>query len=82
MLRKALFLTAFMAFSLTAGAQINLYIGGNLQANYSWLRGDEATFEPGFGGGFSFVYWEFEYWFLKAGIDYQYRIAVCRRFAR
>ena len=26
--------------------------------------------EPGFGGGVSFVYWEYEYWFLKAGLDY------------
>lgn len=73
MIRRALFLAAFMAFSLTAGAQINLYVGGNLQANYSWLRGDEQTFKPGFGGGFSFVYWEHEYWFLKAGIDYTYK---------
>ena len=34
------------------------------------MRGDEATFQPGFGGGFSFVYWEYEYWFIKAGLDY------------
>ena len=70
MLKKALFLAVFLLCSLMATAQINLYVGGNLQGNYSILRGDEATFAPGFGGGFSFVYWEYEYWFLKAGIDY------------
>ena len=70
MIKRAVYMAVFLVFSLTAGAQINLYVGGNLQANYSWLRGDEHTFEPGFGGGFSFVYWEYEYWFLKAGIDY------------
>ena len=73
MLKRALFLAVFMAFSLSAGAQINLYIGGNLQANYSWLRGDEHSYEPGFGGGFSFAYWEHEYWFLKAGLNYSYK---------
>jgi hypothetical protein len=73
MLKRAVYLAAFLMVSLTAGAQINLYIGGNLQGNYSWLRGDEHTYEPGFGGGFSFVYWEHEYWFLKAGIDYNYK---------
>ncbi|TFH25987.1 MAG: hypothetical protein E4H10_08300 [Bacteroidia bacterium] len=73
MFKRAVYLAVFLMFSLTAGAQINLYVGGNLQANYSWLRGDEHTFEPGFGGGFSFVYWEYEYWFLKAGINYNYK---------
>jgi len=73
MLKRALYLAVFMAFSLSAGAQINLYIGGNLQANYSWLRGDEPSYEPGFGGGFSFAYWEHEYWFLKAGLNYSYK---------
>jgi hypothetical protein len=69
-LKHALFLVSFLSLSLAAEAQINLYVGGNLQGNYSWLRGDEHTFQAGFGGGFSFVYWEYEYWFLKAGIDY------------
>ena len=72
MFRKATFLVAFVLLSLTAGAQINIYLGGNLQGNYSWLRGEEHTYHPGFGGGLSFVYWEYEYWFLKAGIDYGY----------
>lgn len=61
----------FLAISLKA--QINLFLGGNLQGNYSWLRGDEQTFQPGFGGGISFVYWEYEYWFLKTGLDYTYK---------
>ncbi|MFO7933584.1 MAG: hypothetical protein R6U78_05830 [Bacteroidales bacterium] len=60
----------FLLISLNAGAQINIFLGGNLQGNYSWIRGDESTFKPGFGGGFSFVYWEYEYWFIKAGLDY------------
>jgi len=73
MLRKAVFLLYFLLVSVTLGAQINTFLGGNLQANYSWARGDEPTFSPGFGGGFSFVYWEYEYWFIKAGIDYYYK---------
>jgi len=73
MFKRAVYLAVFLMVSLTAGAQINMYVGGNLQANYSWLRGDEHTFEPGYGGGFSFVYWEYEYWFLKAGLDYNYK---------
>jgi hypothetical protein len=73
MMKRAVYLAVFLLFSLTAEAQINLYIGGNLQANASWLRGDEPGLKPGFGGGFSFVYWEFEYWFMKAGIDYNYK---------
>jgi hypothetical protein len=56
-----------------AEAQINIFLGGNLQGNYSWMKGEEQTFQPGFGGGFSFVYWEYEYWFLKAGLDYLHR---------
>lgn len=70
MLKRAIYLLTFLLLSITAGAQINIYLGGNLQGNYSWLRGEENTFEPGFGGGLSFVYWEYEYWFLKAGLDY------------
>jgi hypothetical protein len=70
---RILFLVAIGALSISAGAQINIYLGGNLQGNYSWIRGDEPVMQPGFGGGFSFVYWEYEYWFLKAGIDYNYK---------
>ena len=72
-LKRAIYLILFLSFSVTAGAQINIYLGGNLQGNYSWLRGEEHTFEPGFGGGFSFVYWEYEYWFLKVGLDYSHK---------
>lgn len=63
----------FLMVTSLAGAQINIYLGGNLQGNYSWIRGDENTFKPGFGGGFSFVYWEYEYWFFKAGLNYHYK---------
>lgn len=73
MLRRAVFMAALMLLVLGAKAQINLYVGGNLEANYSWVRGDDHTYEPGFGGGFSFVYWEFEYWFFKAGLSYTNR---------
>jgi hypothetical protein len=73
MIKRAAYLLVFLMVSISAGAQINLFMGGNLQANYSSLSGDESAFKPGFGGGFSFVYWEHEYWFMKAGLDYMYR---------
>ena len=73
MLKRAVYLAVFLLVSVVSQAQINVYMGGNLQGNVSWIRGDEATIEPGFGLGASFVYWEFEYWFLKAGIDYTNR---------
>ncbi len=76
-LKKILFPFVFLLFSLNAGAQINIYLGGNLQGNYSWIRGEEPKMKPGFGGGFSFVYWEHEYWFIKAGLDYTYRSSSC-----
>ncbi len=67
----------FLFAASTAGAQINIYFGGNLQGNYSWIRtNEEASFKPGFGGGFSFVYWEYEYWFIKAGLNYQYKAST------
>lgn len=72
-IKRALNLFFLLLFSAGAFSQINIYLGGNLQGNYSWVRGDEHTFRPGFGGGFSFVYWEYEYWFLKAGIDYSFK---------
>ena len=55
MFKKAVYLAVFFLISVSAQAQINVYMGGNLQGNYSWIRGDEQTMEPGFGGGFSFV---------------------------
>ena len=81
MFKRAIYLLAFLLLSVTAGAQINIYLGGNLQGDYSWLRGDEHTFKPGFGGGFSFVYWEYEYWFLKAGLDYNYKSSSSLEYA-
>lgn len=69
-LKKAVYLAVFLLVTVAGQAQINVYVGGNLQGNYSWIRGDEPTLEPGFGGGINFIYWEYEYWFLKAGIDY------------
>lgn len=68
--KRVVYILGFLLSASTAGAQINIYLGGNLQGNYSWIRGEETTFNPGFGGGLSFVYWEYEYWFIKAGIDY------------
>lgn len=76
-LKKILLPFVFLLFAFNAGAQINIYLGGNLQGNYSWIRGDEPKLKPGFGGGFSFVYWEYEYWFIKAGLDYTYRSSSC-----
>jgi len=73
MMKRAVYLLVFFFVSVAAQAQINVYLGGSLQGNYSWARGEEPTMEPGFGGGVSFIYWEYEYWFLKAGIDYIYR---------
>ena len=70
MLKRAVYLIVFLLVSVAGQAQINVYLGGNLQANYSWIRGGDASMEPGFGGGVNFVYWEYEYWFLKAGVNY------------
>ncbi len=72
-IKRAIYILGFLLLTSTAGAQINIYIGGNLQGNYSWIRSEETSFKPGFGGGFSFVYWEYEYWFMKAGLDYHYK---------
>ncbi len=72
-LKRAIYILCFLLFASTAGAQINIYLGGNLQGNYSWIRSEQTSYKPGFGGGFSFVYWEYEYWFIKAGVDYQYK---------
>lgn len=72
-MKKIFFLLLFANISLAVSAQINVYLGGNLQGNYSWMGGDESTFEPGFGGGVGFFYWEYEYWFFKTGIDYHFK---------
>jgi hypothetical protein len=61
-------------------AQVNLYVGGNLQGHYSWMRGDNPTLEPGFGGGFSFVYWEYEYWYVKTGVEYSMKSSSSLRY--
>jgi len=79
-LKRAIYLTAFLFFSIAIKAQINIYLGGNLHGNYSWIRGDDHTINPGFGGGFSFVYWEYEYWFIKAGFDYTYKSSSCLHY--
>jgi hypothetical protein len=73
MYKKAIDFTILLLTPIFARAQINVFMGGNLQGNYSWIRGDEPVLEFGFGGGLNFVYWEYEYWFLKAGLDYYNR---------
>lgn len=75
--KRSLYVFVMLLLSGSAAAQINLYLGGALQGNYSWIRGEEATFEPGVGAGFSFVYWEHEYWFLKAGLNYMFKSSSC-----
>lgn len=67
-----LILIAFFLFS-GAKAQINTFVGGNLQGSYSVVRENDASYKPGFGGGLNFYYWEYTYWFIKAGIDYSYK---------
>lgn len=73
MLKRAVYLLAFLLVSLAAEAQVNVFLGGSLQGNYSSIRGDEPTYNPGFGAGFTFIYWEYEYWFIKTGFDYYYK---------
>lgn len=80
MLKRAFYLLVFLFLSGTASAQINIYMGGTFQGNYSWIRGDEPTLNPGLGGGFSFIYWEFEYWFIKAGLNYNYQSSSCLEY--
>ena len=72
-LKRAIYILCLLFIASSAGAQINIFLGGNLQANYSWIRSEQTSFKPGFGGGFSFVYWEYEYWFIKAGVDYHHK---------
>lgn len=72
-MKKVVYIAAFLLLSITAGAQINIYSGANLQGNYSWIRGDQNTFKPGFGLGYTFVYWEYEYWFVKFGVNYTFK---------
>ncbi len=79
-LKRAVYLSALLFFSIAIEAQINIYLGGNLHGNYSWIRGDDHTFKPGFGGGFSFVYWEYDQWFIKAGLDYTYKSSSCLHY--
>ena len=71
--KRAFYLVVFLILSVASSAQINIFLGGNLNGNYSWIRGDEHTYEPGYGGGISLAYWEHEYWYLKAGLDYNRR---------
>ncbi len=78
--KQALIAAIFFFLGLTLQAQINLFLGGNLQGNYSWMRGEEVSLQPGFGGGVSFIYWEYEYWFLKTGIDYTHKTSSALRF--
>lgn len=70
MCKRIVYLAVFLLVSFSARAQINVFMGGNLQGHYSWIREDEPLQELGFGGGINLVYWEYEYWFLKAGLDY------------
>ena len=79
-LRRICFFAYIILISNTANAQVNIFLGGNVQGLYTSIRGDESTYEPGIGGGFSFVYWEYEYWFLKAGLDYAYKTSSCLHF--
>ena len=80
-IRRALYILVFLTLALPATAQINIYVGGNLQGNLSWIRGnDKAVMKPGLGGGFSFVYWEYEYWFIKAGLDYSYMASMSQEY--
>jgi len=76
-MKRVIYLLVFLFLSPTAKSQINIYLGGNLQVNSSWIRGDNPSLKPGFGGGFSFVYWEYETWFIKAGLDYTYKSSSC-----
>lgn len=71
--KKVFYLAVFLIVPVASLAQINVYLGGNLQGNYSWIRGDEPNLKPGYGAGVSLVYWEHEYWFLKSGLDYSRR---------
>ena len=73
MYKRTLYLIVLLLVPLAARAQINVFMGGSLQGNYSWIRGDEPQLDFGYGGGFTFVYWEYEYWFLKGGLDYYNR---------
>ena len=67
-------LSFFLLLSCIAlEAQINSYVGGNLQGLIGSVRSDSSTFKPGFGAGASFYYWEYDFWFFKAGIDYAYK---------
>lgn len=81
MLKRAIYVALFLFVSVAAHSQVNLYVGGNLQGNLSWIRGDEPALKPGFGGGASIIYWEYEYWFLKAGINYNHKSSTVLDYA-
>jgi len=75
-IKHVLILLLFLSLSVASSAQINVYVGGNLQGLYSGVRADQSSYKPGFGLGASFYYWEYEYWFFKAGFDYTFKSSL------
>lgn len=78
--KKVLITLSVIIVSSSIRAQINLFVGGSLQGSMNWLRGTGHTTEAGFGGGLTFVYWEYEYWFLKAGLDYHLKSSAIQDY--
>jgi len=56
---------------MLVSAQVSNYFGGALNSGISKIRKSTASVSYSFGGGFSYVLWEYPEWYLKTGLEFQ-----------
>ncbi|MFC2129311.1 hypothetical protein ACFLQX_00875 [Bacteroidota bacterium] len=68
--RRFTLIVCMLSIYMTSSAQITSFVGGRVYPTFGKTRVYDGSFALGYGAGFTYVFWEYDAWFIKAGVDF------------
>ncbi len=80
--RKVFIAVLFLLIVSTGSAQINSFVGAMAFPTIGKTRVYDGSMALGYGGGITYVFWEYKEWFIKSGAEFISRSSMIRDIPR
>lgn len=80
--RKYLIVIALLLLANAGTAQITSFVGARAYPSYGKTRVYDGSMALGYGAGITYVFWEYNNWFIKTGADFLSRTSTIQDIPR
>ncbi len=81
-IRRYIFLISLLSIFFTGTSQITSFIGARAYPTIGKTRASNSSMSVGYGAGITYIFWEYEDWFIKTGADYLSRSSQVNELPR